>query len=64
MNLNCNFLVATSHRAACATDTSYVGDPDSSARSDELHCEGTETHQPNSEWYLCHFSSVVRKTII
>lgn len=43
------FLIATSCRATSPTDTSYVRDPDSSAGSDDLHCEGTETYQPNSE---------------
>jgi hypothetical protein len=49
MKLNYNFLVGASHRATRPTDTSYVGDPDISAGSDELHYQGTETHQPNSE---------------
>lgn len=49
MKLICTFLIATSYRATSPIDTSYVRDPDSSAGSDELHCEGTETYQPNSE---------------
>lgn len=47
-------LVAASCRATCATDTSYVRDTDCSSGFDELHCEGTETYQPNSEWYQCY----------
>lgn len=47
-------LVAASCGATCATDTSYAGDTDCSSGFDELHCEGTETYQPNSEWYQCY----------
>lgn len=47
-------LVAASCGATCATDTSYARDTDCSSGFDELHCEGTETYQPNSEWYQCY----------